>query len=123
MMIRIFLVACVVALTAGCSSMPASQTTKDLQDAPTYTQEEKDAMTEEEKVALYNESMSDDQNEIVCRRQHVVGSHFKKNVCKTRAEMALEQESAQEALRRRGGSGCPSGGPTGGSTAGGGICN
>lgn len=123
MMIRTFLAACAMTLVAGCSSMPTSQTTKDLQAAPTYTQEEKDAMTEEEKVALYNESMSEDQNEIVCRRQHVVGSHFKKTVCKTRAEMALEQASAQEALRRGGGYGCPSGGPTGGSTAGGGICN
>jgi hypothetical protein len=123
MRIRIFLAACAMALTAGCSSMPTSQTTKDLQDAPKYTQEEKDAMTEEEKVALYNESMTEDRNEVVCRRQHVVGSHFKKTVCKTRAEMAQEQESAQEALRRGGGYGCPSGGPTGGSTAGGGICN
>jgi len=34
-------------------------------------------MTQEEKVAAYNESMSQDRDKIVCRRQEVAGTHFK----------------------------------------------
>jgi predicted kinase len=91
--------ACILALTAGCSSMPTSQTTQDLQTAPQFTEEEKEAMTTDEKAAVYNESMSRERDEIVCRRQHVVGSHFKKTVCRTRAEIEAEREAAQMALR------------------------
>ena len=90
--------ACILALTTGCSSMPTSQTTQDLQDAPQFSEEEKAAMTTDEKVAVYNESMSEESNEIVCRRQHVVGSHFKKTVCRTRAEIEAERKAAQMAL-------------------------
>lgn len=118
---RTAIAGCALALVVGCSSMPTSQTTKDLDVAPQYTQEEKDAMTEEEKVALYNESMSVDKNELVCRREHVVGSHFKKTVCKTREEIAAERESAQEAMRRGGGYGCPSRQPDGTKPAG--LCH
>lgn len=92
-----------VALTLGfgaCSSMPKSSATKDLEVAPAYSQEEKDAMTEEEKVAAYNDSMTKERNEIVCRRVQVTGSHFKQTVCKTRAEMAQESQDAQEAIMR-----------------------
>jgi predicted kinase len=85
-------------MLAGCSSLPTSQTTKDLDVAPQYTQEEKDAMTEEEKVAAYNESMSQDKNKLVCRREVVVGSHFKQTVCRTRAEIEAQRRAAQEAL-------------------------
>ncbi len=87
-----------LAMAAGCSSMPTSQTTKDLDVAPVYSQEEKDAMTEEEKVALYNASMSEERNKLVCRREEVVGTHFKKTVCKTRAEIENERRAAQEAM-------------------------
>ena len=96
--------ACILALMAGCSSMPTSQTTKDLESAPQFTEEEKAAMTTEEKVAVYNESMNEDGDELVCRREHVVGSHFKKTVCKTRAEMEAERRSAQDALGQAKGS-------------------
>ncbi|UCC14476.1 MAG: hypothetical protein JSW21_00435 [Gammaproteobacteria bacterium] len=100
-----------IALTlalAACSSLPTSSATKDLQVAPAYTQEEKDAMTEEEKVAAYNESMSQDRDEIVCRRVQVTGSHFKQTVCKTRAEMEQERQDAQDAIMRaRGNTGDP----------------
>jgi hypothetical protein len=90
--------ACMLAVTAGCSSMPTSQTTQDLESAPQFTEEEKAAMTTEEKVAVYNESMSQERDEIVCRRQQVTGSHFRKTVCRTRAEIEAERRSAQDAM-------------------------
>jgi hypothetical protein len=102
-----------VALTvafAACSSMPTSSATKDLEVAPTYSEEQKDAMTEEEKVAAYNDSMSKERDEIVCRRVQVTGSHFKQTVCRTRAEMEQESRDAQEAIMRsKGNSGDPYG--------------
>lgn len=84
---------------AACSSMPKSQTTKDLANAPQYTQEEKDAMTEEQKIALYNESMSQEKSKVVCRREKPIGSHMTKTVCRTRAEIEQDQENSQESLR------------------------
>lgn len=87
----------VIGLTA-CSSMPSSQTSKDLDTAPQYTQEEKDAMTEEERIALYNESMSQKKNKVVCRREKPIGSHMSKTVCRTQAEIELDRELARESL-------------------------
>lgn len=55
-------------------------------------------MTQEEKVAIYNDSMSQDRDKIVCRRQDVVGTHFKKTVCKSRGEIEEERKAAQETL-------------------------
>jgi len=99
--------ACLFAATilSGCSSVPTSQATRDLAVAPVYTQEEKDAMTQEEKVAAYNESMSKDLDKVVCRREEVVGSHFKKTVCKTRAEIENERRAAQDAMQQSFGAG------------------
>jgi len=110
---RTLVIACALVLITGCASMPTSLTTKDLENAPTFTQEEKDAMTEEQKVAVYNESMTEDSNKLICRREHVVGSHFKKTVCKTQAEIELERQSAQDAMMQGRGYGCPAGGPGG----------
>ena len=87
----------VIGLSA-CSSMPSSQTSKDLDTAPQYTQEEKDAMTEEERIALYNESMSQKKNKVVCRREKPIGSHMSKTVCRTQAEIELDRELARESL-------------------------
>jgi hypothetical protein len=82
----------------ACSSMPKSQPTKDLETAPQYTQEEKDAMTEEERIALYNESMSQKKNKVVCRREKPLGSHMTKTVCRTQEEIELDRELARESL-------------------------
>ena len=88
---------------SACSSMPKSQTSKDLDTAPQYTQEEKDAMTEEERVALYNETMSQEKNKVVCRREKPLGSHMTKTVCRTQSEMERDREEARDALIENGG--------------------
>lgn len=96
--------ACILTLAAGCTSMPTSQATQDLEVAPQFTEEEKAAMSTEEKVAVYNESMSQDRDQIVCRREEVTGSHFKKTVCRSRAEIEAERRAAQDALGQAKGS-------------------
>jgi hypothetical protein len=82
---------------AGCAA-PTSGKTKDLQVAPTYTEEEKAAMSTEEKVAAYNDSMSDEKDELVCRREKPTGSHMSKTVCYTREQIDMQRKEAQEAL-------------------------
>ncbi len=88
----------VIAIT-GCA-MPTSQSSKDLEEAPRFTEEEKDAMTTEEKVAVYNESMSEEKDKLVCRREKRVGSHFPRTVCFTREEIEADRQSAQDAVWR-----------------------
>ncbi len=111
---KILPVAAAATLLVGCSSMPVSQTTKDLDSAPQFSQEEKDAMTEEEKLAVYNESMTQEKNNLVCRRERPTGSHFKTTVCKTQEEIEQERRSAQDALMLGRGYGFKPGGLGGG---------
>lgn len=95
------LMLCVAGL-AACSGMPTSQATKDLEVAPQYSQEQKDAMSEEQKVALYNESMSQEKDRVVCRRERPIGSHISRTVCRTRAEIEQDREMSRESLRKTG---------------------
>ena len=88
----------VLALGLGGCAMPTSQATKDLQVAPEFTEAEKAEMTTEEKTAIYNETMSNKGDELVCRREKRVGSHMSTTVCYTRAEIAADRKSAQEAM-------------------------
>lgn len=81
----------------GCA-MPTSQATKDLQDAPKFTEAEKAELTTEEKTAIYNAAMSNKGDELVCRREKRVGSHMTKTVCFTRDEIEADRKSAQDAM-------------------------
>lgn len=84
----------------GCTS----QTTRDLQAGPKFTEAQKESMGEEEKLAVYN-SLVREQDQLECKRVARVGSRLKDLVCKTPVEVALERDSAREALRQsRGGS-------------------
>lgn len=85
--------------TVACSSMPESQATVDARSGPQFTQEQKDAMTTDEKVALYNEEVREE-DEIVCRRERSVGSRMNRTRCFSRSEREANQDESQEALRR-----------------------
>jgi predicted component of type VI protein secretion system len=84
---------------SACSSMPEHQSTIDARNGPTFTQEEKDAMSTEEKVALYNAEVRE-QDQLVCRRERIVGSRLTKTRCLSQAEWQALHENSQEALRR-----------------------
>ncbi len=94
----IFASALVAFGVAGCAS---TVTEKSAGTAPQkmYTQDEKDAMTKDDKVSVYNEGKSDDQ-QMICRKVAVTGSHRKKRVCRTVAQRRLDSENAREALGR-----------------------
>ena len=88
----------VLALSA-CSSLPESQETSDAGQGPEFTQAQKDAMTTQDKVALYNAAV-EEPDEIVCRRERTVGSRMNKTRCFSRSEQAANNEESREALRR-----------------------
>ncbi len=47
---------------------------------------------------------TDDPNRIVCKKEHVIGSQFRKKVCRTVAEIKQQQQEAKEASYKTGGS-------------------
>ena len=84
---------------SACSSMPESQATVDARNGPQFTQDEKDAMDTDDKVALYNNEVREE-DQIVCRRERTVGSRMNTTRCFSRSERQASQEESQEALRR-----------------------
>jgi hypothetical protein len=100
MLIRLaFLVT--VALAAGCASTDAPMTA----DAPEYTKAEKAAMSTEEKAELYNASVQNDEDRVICRRYTPTGTRQSKTICRTVAEAEIERKAAQETLRKSRGTG------------------
>lgn len=89
------------ALLAGC----ASTETPMKADAPQYTPAEKSAMTTEEKAEIYNASVQDEDDRVICRRYTPTGTRQSKTICRTVAEAEAEREAAQETLRRGRGTG------------------
>ena len=51
------------------------------------------AMSAEEKAAAEEEAY---ENEVVCKRTAIVGSKFKKKICATRKQWALERERSRQ---------------------------
>lgn len=97
---------------AGCSSTPVDNEAAAAEAAkPTFTDEEKAAMTTDEKVAIHNETAKPE-DRVVCRRQVVTGSHRKKMVCRTSGQIRQDQDAAAELLRDtvRGAAADPAGG-------------
>ena len=88
-----------VAIT-GCASGAANVpgAVKTAQVAPTFTQQEKDQMTDEEKVAIYN-TQEEEKDQIICRRTQITGSHRKRTVCRSLAQIRLEQEEARRTMQ------------------------
>ncbi len=85
-----------VLVLGGCASAEY-QGTKDIKAGPTFTQAEKDSLSDEEKLAIYNAQVRE-KDQIVCRRQVTTGSHRKRTVCFTRAEKERAEDSARRAL-------------------------
>ena len=100
MQTKYLLVALAAVLIMGCASGAGNEPVpvKTAQTAPTFTQEEKDQMTTEEKVAIYN-TQEEEKDQIICRRTLITGSHRKRTVCRTIAQIEEEQENARRTLQ------------------------
>lgn len=84
-------------LMGGCASSAVSEAKPAVSER--FTEIEKSNMSEAEKLAAYNKYRDED-NKLVCTREVVTGSHFRRNRCRTVAERRAEREAAQEALDR-----------------------
>lgn len=52
-------------------------------------------------VVAQNDSSGDDPNEMICRREQVTGTNFRRRVCMTRAERQQRLEVSQEEMLER----------------------
>ena len=100
MQTKYILVALAAGLIMGCASGAGNEPVpvETAQTAPTFTQEEKDQMTTEEKVAIYN-TQEEEKDQIICRRTQITGSHRKRTVCRSLAQIRLEQEEARRTMQ------------------------
>lgn len=83
-------------------------------DEPTFAKSEKDAMTLDEKLAIYNANKTE-QHKVICVGEKITGSRLRRTVCTTQAERDANRRAQQDELRRRqagmncGGNGCARG--------------
>jgi hypothetical protein len=85
-------------LLAGCASQPADPTTVDAAMAEEERAAALEQMTTEEKVAIYNEGVEEEKDQLVCRKERKVGTHFPKTVCYTQQEIEEMRRAAQSEL-------------------------
>ena len=83
---------------AGCSSVGPTTARQNEELGPTFTEAEKEEMTTEQKVAVYNEQQ-EEKDQLVCRRERPVGSRMIKTVCYTRAEIEEMSRTAQDEMK------------------------
>ena len=90
-------------VVAGCAAVkPHSETLNKRQYeefGPKFTDEQKSAMSIEQKLAIYNEHHPRDE-QLVCHEYRPTGSHQIAHRCMTRAERKQAMEDAQEFMRR-----------------------
>ena len=88
---------------AGCTVVkPHSDTTNKRQYeefGPKFTEEEKAAMSIEQKVAIYNEHHPHDE-QLICMKYRPTGSHHIAHKCMTRGERKVAMDDAQEFMRQ-----------------------
>lgn len=88
-----FLATVAVLLLAGCASQPTDPAAAEAERAAALAQ-----MTTEEKVALYNAAAEEEKDQLVCRKERKVGTHFPKTVCYTQEEIEVMRRAAQTEL-------------------------
>ena len=85
---RFFLISLVFPMALIAAENPAEQAPSNAAGAPVAAGE--------------NDKPKDDPNEMICRREQVTGSNFRRRVCMTRAErQARRADSQEEMLERR----------------------
>ena len=86
----------------GCSQMGPSKdaVAKERYQAygPRFSQEEIDAMSLDQKLAIYNYNVPENQ-QLICRNELPLGTHFKAIRCWTREEFELQRRAAEDFMR------------------------
>lgn len=79
-------------MAVGCASQPSEENT---------VNNEGGEINATQSQVAENDLSAGDPNEMICRREQVTGSNFRRRVCMTRAERLREQENSQEELIER----------------------
>jgi len=82
-------------VAVGCASQPTAET------GESNESNESNEISSTDNQAAENELSEVDPDEMICRREQVTGSNFRRRVCMTRAERLREQENSQEELLER----------------------
>lgn len=86
-------------LVTGCaSSGTETKSTAAATAKPTFTEEEKANMTQEEKVAIHN-ATAEEEDQVICRREGITGSHKKRTVCRTVKQIQQDQDDARDSMK------------------------
>jgi hypothetical protein len=93
------------ALLAGCASEPAKEPTAAepvaaVSSDPASTKTATGEATATQ-AALADQPSTVDENEVVCRTEKPLGTRIGKRVCKTRAQLKLEEAAAREMMKNR----------------------
>ena len=88
--VKLFMMLALI-LTAGCASQQSTDS-----DTPNASQESVASVD----VAENSES-GNDPNEVICRREMVTGSNFRRRVCLTRAQRGEMRSQSQEGFNER----------------------
>ena len=85
-------------LAAACTPVaPDPGMTRYEEHGPKFTAEQKAAMSDEQKVDIYNYHVPRDE-ELVCRNESPVGSHFKKMNCRSRSQIREERREQEDRI-------------------------
>ena len=83
-----FFIVLAVLLLASCASQTDTETTST-------------SVTEAGETVAANTARDNDPNELICRREQVTGTNFRRRVCLTRAQRAEAQALTQEEMLQR----------------------
>lgn len=87
------LIATVVLVGSGCAATdPAARADN---DAPRYV----NVRVLDGPVQTHREGAGEDPNEVLCKRESIIGSRLKRMVCATRAEWELARQKAVQDMR------------------------
>ena len=92
---------------AACGSPPTTQKATSappvpaIPAAPTPAMQASMAEPAPQPIADRTGSSTADDNEVVCRKEKLLGTRIGKRVCKTREQLRLEEESARRMMKNR----------------------
>lgn len=87
-----------LALLSACAAQQADELQAAAAEAPVFTPEEIDAMSTDEKLAIYNENVHKEKDLLICSKRMVTGSHRRVTECRTIGEREQEKEAADDLL-------------------------
>jgi hypothetical protein len=91
------------ALLVGCASQPANDSAPAAEPVAAESADSTKPVGEATatQAALADQPSTVDENEIICRNEKTLGTRIGKRVCKSRAQIKLEEAAAREMMKNR----------------------